>query len=138
LSLPFFLAPKSSRPGVVGQFKRCAEPHCREGAIGRRPSSTASGKTGPGRHCLSRRERILAETLRQRGNRVVTNNLVIGPTLVPKLGLFLTRLKLTPMRVPAALASDPYNHVVMLPPVVAHWRHMLHSLLQIERREKIC
>jgi len=28
---------------------------------------------GPGRHRLLERERILAETLRQRGNRVVTN-----------------------------------------------------------------
>jgi len=38
-----------------------------------------------GRHRLSGRGRILAETLRQRGNSDVTNNLVAGPKLVQVL-----------------------------------------------------
>jgi hypothetical protein len=51
--------------------------HGREGAIGRRPSWTCKlglqlASLDPAAISLGR-ERILAETLRQRGNRVVTN-----------------------------------------------------------------
>src|SRR6516165_270895 len=63
--------------------------------IGRRPSWTP--KWQPGRHRLSGRGGILAETLRLCGNRVVTNKLVTG--CVFPLGLFPARLELTPMLV---------------------------------------
>ena len=73
--LPPSHCPRWRLPGSCRrQFKGRAEPHGREGAIGRRPSWTRKWQSpGPGRHRLSGRERILAETLHQRGNRVVTN-----------------------------------------------------------------
>jgi hypothetical protein len=73
--LPLSYCPRLRLPGSCrGHFNGRAEPHRREGAIGRRPSWTRKvASPGPGRHRLSERERILAEALHQRGNRVVTN-----------------------------------------------------------------
>jgi hypothetical protein len=82
VAAPVHHCPDGGFPGVVGRNSRGAEPHDREEDWSAAELDPRVASPRPGRHRLSGRECILAETPHQRGNRAVTNK-QFGRMLVP-------------------------------------------------------